>query len=259
MYFKKGITHSSIIMLILSIVTFVILFGFINSSLSNIDYYNSLKECNMFISSVNKDEVYFDKLSKPTQLFDRTFSNLCPSKTVNIDKKTVNVAVDLANDCWGKFNKGEQFVGVNSVNTKLCFYCGSIKANSKIENFNIKFSDEIKNGDYGLDKVKDSNNLNTVTLDKSALPELVEEDDELRVFYTIYKDPNYRPNLLKRMGMWVGGTVSDSRGFAGVIAQLISNSNNIDTFAGVIITKNTDKELGNLDCYTYIPVKNYEN
>lgn len=255
---KKALTHSVLLDLILVLITAILIFVFIQSMYGNIEYENSVVDCKQFVTSVNGDEIYFDKLNIPTTKFENGFKNFCPSLTVEVEDDSVKSAVDLADDCWRKFGKGDKFLGEYMVDTKLCFYCGNVLVKEEVTNFAEDFARFSQEEEYAFDSNSKIVNLNSVNLGKAALPTSLNKGDELFVVYTIFKDPNFKVNSYSKAKMWFEGYISNSGGYSGLLTQFLADSSNIETMGGVIVSKKNITYLDKLGCKTYIPLKNYE-
>lgn len=208
---KKALVWSNIITIILSIITLTMIILWVSSFIQDSTYNTSIIECNTLINNVNGELSFFDNFSTPNLKLFNSIATFCPSKNVKISKNNLEPATDLVNDCWKKMGSGKDFLGANTEGKNVCVFCGFIKSNQDVTDFNSKFVEEIKKGkNLNLFDNTSSSNLNLDILTREEnLPPSLTSGKNIMVYYFIHR-LNFTPDNSKILGSeTLGGLYGD--------------------------------------------------
>ncbi len=281
---KKSIHWSNINSLIIGIITLIILSVYINNLIEESNYKNSILICSSSFKEISGKNSFFDS-GGINNNFVKLISNNCPSKT--IEDSSIRDSVDLVLDCYYKTNKGNNIFANSAIGETICLYCGDLKFNKDIENFNKKFINELKKRKINFSEQETKNLNQYFLLNEYLLPKNIKKGDILIVnYYTRYlndktsdfenkdsikktetnnNDPNSIFNQLNKMTISLVNLIPADINSNIVSSIVISklNQNNINDF-------NQDKELEFKEQITgetlvncgenfIIPKKNYKN
>ena len=137
-------------------------------------------------------KLFFDILTEPKGILIKTLADTCPSKTFEIRNRNVEPLAQLSKDCYYKMANGRDIMAANSYEESICVFCGFAKAEDDISDLGSKLKEIYNDEEYeDLFKEGETPNLNSVTLSGEVLSELsVSEDNNLMVYYFIYRLPN---------------------------------------------------------------------
>ena len=191
---KKALVNWQIILVILAVITFIIIFFWAKDALDDSRYETSLFECNQLLSSAVStpmSSLTFFKDGEPRLDFINAIETKCPSKEISISKNNIDDAADLVYDCWQKTGKGVEILNSNSYGESICLFCGYIKSDDTISNFDEKFKEEIKNKKY-QDLFQSSSQILSLNNDTllDLLPKNLDSENPILIMYFIYK-PEY--------------------------------------------------------------------
>jgi hypothetical protein len=238
------------------------------------DYQTSNLGCNNFFQEINGRPMFFtNELDDFDPSLITAISGNCPSKNVEVTKKDVSNAVDLIKDCWFKSGSGANIYAANSRGIGLCLYCGTIKSDEEITNFNELLKQELKSEKDGSLFKNNTGivNLNPLFLD--SLPKNINKDKSIQVFYYIYR-PEYArgdATVINFIRDTIGESISKLVGTSssyGAVANYYISGSTVETFGGILVSSkinNDDKNLDEVknlidsrDCTLIIPDENFD-
>ena len=194
---RGNVVYSKILQMIIAIISFIILIGFVWLQVEDSRYESSLIECNFFVSNMKPDETFFNGLTEPKGILIKTLADTCPSKTVEIRNRNVEPLAELSKDCYYKMANGRDIMAVNSYEKSICVFCGFAKSEDDVSDLGFKLEEIYDDEEYeDLFKEQETLNLNSVTLSKEVLSELsVSEEENLMIYYFIYRPPIPPPDF----------------------------------------------------------------
>lgn len=190
---KKAITVMSIITLILGVITLILGISLVSDVTTNAKYSASILECKTIFDDIKGKPTYWN--DKDTKLFALTnlVSNSCPSKDVEVSKNIIEPAAELIEDCFKKTGTGVDIMGANSQNKNVCLFCGFIKSQSELNNFDEKLIIELEKEKYNIlkEETQTTNTNQYFLYNKEFIPKSITKDKPLAVIYFSYK-PDYK-------------------------------------------------------------------
>lgn len=158
----------------------------------------------------------------------KQIKNLCTRDSAEI-KDNIIPAVDLVENCWNRGGRGVNVLKNERPGTSFCMYCGEIESSKDIDDFSLEFTNYVEEKE-SLKKslLEDSTsnnrvrNVNKNTLSQSSLPQGLNEEEKIDVFYFVNKPIEcdfFNDNIINRDEFCVDETQPS------------------DTYAGVYLTK----------------------
>lgn len=271
---KKALSMMMIIALMISSITLVILFLYINSQVENYRYSESIIACSFLFKNIDGKPTYFgsglDTISP--KLIDE-IAKQCSSKKIEITSKSINSAAELISNCYAKTGSGEDIFGANVKNQKVCLYCGEIKAKEDIINFRTKLNTELKKPKYSSIYSKESEIENYNEFNMQLVPKDLKTGESTTVFYYVYRTDIAKNADFKTFAkdMYLS-SLSKLVGDIGPISTTLNfyaSENVLKTYGGIILTKTIENKdetdlkqftnsISKEDCTVIIPIKNYK-
>jgi competence protein ComGC len=262
---KKAISLMFVVLLIISIVFLLMGLIFQSTILKESKYQTNIAECQTFLNSVNGKALFFGNgFDSPTFTLTNSISEICVSKDVEVSKNNLNSAKELIQSCYAQGGEGTDFMGANSNGQNVCIFCGFIKAQEEIPNFNDKLVNGFKDKKFdNFFEEKETTNLNEYLYnDSNNLPESLQEGDRLAVIYFSHKQ-EYKSEVkdnvvLEQIDDAYETTITEVSKFFGEITGGLSyaiTDSNSQTITGVylnewdydeIVTDLVDKESSTL-------------
>ena len=161
---KKASQQFRIVSLILVIIFLSMMLFYSNNVLADASYQSSILECGNLFKNLDNSKAFFgEDLNKPSKKLFDAVSGICEAKDVEVSKKSVKNAGSLVNDCHRKTGEGLNIFNEIEEGVSVCVYCGLIKSDDEIDNFNELFSKELQREEYSF--LKDSKEGETVKFD----------------------------------------------------------------------------------------------
>lgn len=270
---KKASTMLLIVAIMISTITLIILFFYINSQIESYRYSESILACNMLFKNIDGKPVYFGaKLDTISVNLIDEIAKQCPSKKVEIESKSINKAAQLIQDCYTKTGTGEDLFGAHVKDQKICLYCGEIKATEDITDFRSKLNSELKKPKYVTFFSKESEIENFNEFNMQIIPQNIKMGESTSVFYYLYrtdipKNADFKTFIKDSYLTSISKFVSET-GQISTTLNFYASSNVLKTYGGVILTKTTENKnetdfkqftntISKEDCTLIIPITNY--
>lgn len=209
---KKAVSMY-IVGLIIAVISLLTFFPIITGAMTTAKYESSILQCQKFFEGIDGKAIYWgNKFDTPSLSLLNLISSFCPSKDVGVTSKDVTPAADLISDCWKKTGEGIDIMGVNSQDKNVCVFCGFVKSNGEVTNFNENLISELQKEKYDFLKVQsETTNSNPDFLyNKDLIPQTITKEKPLAVIYFTYK-PNYvLSNTISNTQTTTFGTISNS-------------------------------------------------
>lgn len=187
---SKAITTFVLVIIITSVITLLIIFLYSSTLIGESKYESSLMQCSILFNQINgKPNFFGNELNEPSEEFKTMLSKTCSSKEYKITKNSVVNAGQLVQDCWAKTGKGVDFFGANTNDLSICVYCGKVKTNDNINDFNTQFTNEINKEKYTslFEETEMINSNENFLKNPSNLPTSIDRDNSIGVFYFAYR------------------------------------------------------------------------
>lgn len=268
---NASLIHSNIVFLILAIITILLIISTVNIYFQSSEYAQSNLACNLFFKNIEGKSAYWGPNTDTLQIkLINGIENLCSSKEVNIDEKSISDAAQIVKDCWFKTAEGVDIFGNNVRGQGICVYCGRIIVGEDIENFNELFENELKKERYKNLFSRNTDAINMNARFMKLVPEMLEKGDNLDVFYYTYQpeyadDPGvwtfFQDDFLKDQIKYLNSN-SD---LASFVSQYIT-PDLVTPFSSVVLTSSINSDMEELDefevspetCKFIIPLEHYD-
>ncbi len=192
---KKALSMTFVVTLIISIVFLLIFYSYQSGILKTAQYESKILECETFMNGVEGKALFFSNdLSKPTFTLLNSISQICPLKTEEISKNSLDSASELVQNCYREGGSGVDIMGANSNGNNICIFCGFLESKEEIENVNEKLVEEFKDEkNKKLFEDKETSNLNKYFLNEEQnIPNSISQNNPIAVIYISHKIEEYK-------------------------------------------------------------------
>ncbi len=197
---KKAIANWIIITTIISLIFLLTYSYYINDFITNSKYETSKIQCSQIFNLINKNPNTYFIGDRGKLNLEKILTNNCDSGEYEIENEKIQNAKKAILDCFQKTSNQINIIPSSQTSVRtICLQCGIINTNEKIENFNEKLLNELKEETKKLTTSKDSaKNLNEIfLLNEMVIPETINEDEKIILTYFITKVSSYEDEKTK--------------------------------------------------------------